>query len=110
MQPVTGAPSGPVEAVEHTDGQLGTAQIADQFGAVVSVQAGTAIRAHAELNSGAPADRRSGTHRFGLPVPLMIAKAGELIGHHCTLDHPGRLRVGEGEIAASGPVHARNRA
>ena len=111
VQVRAGRPLGASQAVDHPGRQLTAVEIGDQLVAVVAMKTGAAVSADVEPDPGSPTGRADWpTAVATIPLPLVIAKAGKLIGHHFGFERPRRVRLDESQIAAPGTVHPRDRA
>src|SRR6516225_10483253 len=101
MQLRAGRPFGGGQTFGHPGGQLAAVEIGDQLIAAVAMKSGAAVSADVEPDAGSPTGRAVERQRLDGSTPLVIAKAGKLIGDHLGFDRTLVRRLYECQIATT---------
>ena len=101
------------DAREHAGGQLRAVEPVHQLRTVVAVEPHAAVRRGVQPHAGAPSGGTQVAHwpsgSVLLITPVVSPEAGELVGHHRTLEPARGSWFGEGQVTATCAVHPGDR-
>ncbi len=98
------------QTVRHSGRQLAAVEIGDKLVAAVAMKSGAAVSADVEPDPGSPTGLAAWRQCLGCSAPLVITKAGKLIGNDLGFERTRCGWLDERQIAATCTVYPGDRA